>query len=95
MGYDEIVDPAIGQVWEVQWDSGDVLHPGVRGRRGVLLGMNIEHGGPTKLWFSCPMLKGRKTNEVHIRDWPPPHSKFIGLIQMTPADQLGPGGIMD
>jgi len=85
------MEPSIGQVWQVLWDSGDVLAPGIKGRIGVIVGMDIEHGEPTKLYFSCPMVKGRKTNEVSVRDWPPPHSEFIGQLVMTPADQLVPG----
>jgi hypothetical protein len=74
----------IGQIWQVSWDTGDHLAPGVKGRRGVLLGMDIEADGmPTKLYFSCPMVPGSKTNEVYVRNWPVKHSQLIGQLEVT------------
>jgi hypothetical protein len=82
------MEPEIGQVWKVLWDSGDALRPAIRGRIGVILGMDIEHDSATKLYFSCPMVKGRKTNEVSVRDWPPPHSEMIGHLAMLSPGQM-------
>ncbi len=67
------MDFEIGQIWEVP--VSDMPEPLQSARpqlirRGMLTGMTMENGAPIKLFFSCPMIPGRRSGEVHPNEWP-------------------------
>jgi len=79
----------IGQVYEVQWTQGAEALPSQRvttkTRRAILTGIELEGSVPTKLWFSCPILQGRRSGEVHMNEWSGINAKFLGKLDMILA----------
>ena len=71
----------IGQIWEISWNPNEALTAKPpKSRTGVLLGMDKDAGMVVKLWFSCPMIPGRRSNDVHVNEWPYEGARHIGSL---------------
>ena len=78
----------VGQVWEVRWIEGGEAMPSKavvqRRRQGILTGIDFNGSIPTKLYFSCPMIEGRRNGEIQAREWTKVNATLIGTLKMDP-----------
>jgi hypothetical protein len=73
----------VGQVWQITWASGDEALSGkrmVKSRVGILSGIEMAGGTPSRLYFSCPMLKDTNSTTVYPRDFQAQNPKLIGVL---------------
>jgi hypothetical protein len=87
----------IGQVWEHRWKAGNEPYStearGFKSRTGVITGIEALNGAPSKLFFSIPMIDGRKTGDVYVNEFDAlADTKLIGVINVYEPVEEDEGG---
>ena len=77
----------VGQVWESLWARGTEPFStegavSVKRRVGMITGIEQVDGEVTKLFFSVPMIEGRKTGEVYAKEFLSHRVALVGEINV-------------
>ena len=75
----------IGQVWEHRFMAGSealsTSRSSHQSRRGMITGIEEVNGSPSRLYFSIPMVPGRKTGMVHANEFASmPNTRLVGVV---------------